>query len=49
MTDLALSLELAARWITDGQDVPADLKPGAARILRGYGMSVDTEPDWMSA
>ena len=49
VTDLALSLELPVRWITDGQDVPVDLKPGAARVLRGYGMSVDAEPDWMSA
>lgn len=49
VTDLALSLELPVRWITDGQDVPVDLKAGAARILRGYGMSVDAEPDWMSA
>ena len=49
VTDLALSLELPARWIADGQDVPGDLKPGAARILRGYGMSADAEPDWMSA
>ena len=48
VTDLALSLELPARWIADGQDVPGDLKPGAARILRGYGMSADAEPDWMS-
>jgi flagellar biosynthesis protein FlhF len=49
VTDLALSLELPARWITDGQDVPTDLKPGVSRILRGYGMSADAEPDWAPA
>lgn len=47
VTDLAMSLELPARWVADGQDVPADLKPGAPRILRSYGMSADAEPDWM--
>lgn len=49
VADLAMSLELPARWIADGQDVPTDLKPGASRILRGYGLSADTEPDWMPA
>ncbi len=49
VADLALSLEMPARWVTDGQDVPADLKPGVARILRAYGLSVDAEPDWMPA
>ncbi|MGV3710139.1 MAG: hypothetical protein ACO1Q7_14985 [Gemmatimonas sp.] len=49
VTDLALSLELPSRWITDGQDVPTDLKPGASRILRSYGMSADVEADWMPA
>ncbi len=49
VTDVALSLGLPTRWITDGQDVPADLKPGVARLLRGYGLTVDAEPDWMPA
>lgn len=49
VTDLALSLELPTRWVTDGQNVPADLKHGAPRILRGYGLSVDVEHDWMPA
>ena len=49
IADLALSLEMPTRWITDGQDVPTDLKPGAARLMRAYGLSVDTEPDWMPA
>jgi flagellar biosynthesis protein FlhF len=49
VTDLALSLELPSRWVTDGQDVPTDLKPGASRILRSYGMSADVEADWMPA
>lgn len=49
IADLAMSLELPTRWIADGQDVPTDLKPGASRILRGYGLSADSEPDWMPA
>lgn len=49
IADLALSLELPARWITDGQDVPTDLKPGVPRILRAYGLSADAEPDWIPA
>lgn len=49
MFDLALSLDMPTRWVTDGQDVPADLKPGVSRILRGYGLTVDAEHDWMPA
>ena len=49
VADLALSLGLPTRWVTDGQDVPADLKPGVARIVRAYGLSTDTEPDWLPA
>jgi len=49
VTDLALSMQLPVRWIADGQDVPADLKPAASRILRSYGLSVDVEPDWVHA
>lgn len=49
VTDMALSLGMPSRWITDGQDVPSDLKPGTSRILRGYGLSLDAEPDWMPA
>jgi flagellar biosynthesis protein FlhF len=46
LADLALSLELPSRWVTDGQDVPADLKPGVPRLLRAYGLTLDAEPDW---
>jgi flagellar biosynthesis protein FlhF len=49
VADLALSLDMPSRWVTDGQDVPADLKPGVQRLLRAYGLSVDTEPDWIPA
>jgi flagellar biosynthesis protein FlhF len=49
IADLAMSLDMPARWITDGQDVPADLKPGAARILRSYGLTADIEADWTPA
>lgn len=49
LTELALSLELPTRWISDGQDVPADLKSAPSRILRAYGLAVDAEPDWLPA
>lgn len=49
VADLALSIELPTRWITDGQDVPADLKPGVQRMMRAYGLSADAESDWMPA
>ncbi len=49
VADLALSMGLPTRWVTDGQDVPTDLKPGVSRILRAFGLSADAEPDWMPA
>ncbi|MDQ8162741.1 MAG: hypothetical protein P3C10_09175 [Gemmatimonadota bacterium] len=49
ISDLALSLEMPARWVTDGQDVPTDLKPGVPRLLRAWGLTADAEPDWMPA
>jgi flagellar biosynthesis protein FlhF len=49
ITDLALSLEMPARWITDGQDVPADIRPGVPRLLRAWGLSADAESDWSPA
>ena len=49
VTDMALSVGLPARWITDGQDVPTDLKPGLARLLRCYGLAADSEHDWSPA
>jgi flagellar biosynthesis protein FlhF len=49
VADLALSLDLPTRWVTDGQDVPTDLKPGVQRLMRAYGLSVDAEADWLPA
>lgn len=49
VADLALSLDMPTRWVSDGQDVPADLKPGVQRILRAYGLPADAEADWMPA
>ena len=49
VTDMALSLEMPTRWVTDGQDVPADLKPGVQRLLRSWGLPADAEADWMPA
>lgn len=49
ITDMVLALGMPSRWITDGQDVPGDLKPGTSRILRSYGLSIEMETDWMPA
>ncbi len=49
VTDLALSLALPTRWITDGQDVPADLAPAVPRLLRSLGLGVDADDAWTAA
>lgn len=49
IADLALSLQMQTRWITDGQEVPVDLAPGAARLVRSLGLSSDLEPEWVTA
>ena len=49
VTDLALSLGMPTRWITDGQDVPADLRMSTPRLLRTFGLPADAEPDWLPA
>ena len=36
--DLAALLALPSRWLTDGLDVPADLKPAPHRILASLGL-----------
>ena len=38
VADLAAALALPARWLTDGLDVPADLKPAPQRILASLGL-----------
>jgi flagellar biosynthesis protein FlhF len=38
LADLASLLALPARWLTDGLDVPADLKPASQRILASLGL-----------
>ncbi len=38
VADLAAQLALPARWLTDGLDVPADLKPAPQRILASLGL-----------
>lgn len=49
IAELALSMGLPSRWVTDGQVVPTDLVTGVPRLLRSYGLSADAEPDWMPA
>ena len=38
VADLAALLSLPTRWLTDGLDVPADLKPAPQRILASLGL-----------
>jgi len=38
IADLAAVIALPARWLTDGLDVPADLKPAPQRILAALGL-----------
>lgn len=49
VTDLALSLALPTRWITDGQDVPAHLAPAVPRLLRALGLGLDADDSWVAA
>ena len=39
VADLAGAMGLPARWITDGQEIPTDLRPAAPRILASLGLS----------
>lgn len=49
VTDLAMSMALPTRWITDGQDVPANLAPAVPRLLRSLGLGVDADDSWTNA
>jgi flagellar biosynthesis protein FlhF len=49
VADLALSLEMPTRWLTDGQNVPADLQTGVPRLMRTIGLGVGIEPNWVTA
>jgi flagellar biosynthesis protein FlhF len=49
LTDLALSLALPTRWVTDGQDIPAHLAPAVPRLLRALGLGVDADDTWVPA
>ena len=39
VADLAGAMGLPARWITDGQEIPTDLRPAGPRILASLGLS----------
>ena len=39
VADLAAAVGLPARWITDGQEIPSDLRPAVPRILASLGLS----------
>jgi flagellar biosynthesis protein FlhF len=49
ITDLALSLALPTRWVTDGQEIPAHLAPAVPRLLRALGLGVDADKNWVAA
>jgi flagellar biosynthesis protein FlhF len=37
VAELAERIGMPARWITDGQEIPADLRPATPRILGALG------------
>lgn len=37
ITELAARLGLPVRWVTDGQEIPVDLHPGAPRLIEALG------------
>jgi flagellar biosynthesis protein FlhF len=39
VAELASAISLPARWVADGQEIPADLAVGAPRILRSLGVT----------
>lgn len=49
VSDLALSLSLTTRWVTDGQDVPASLSPAVPRLMRALGLGVELDDSWKAA
>lgn len=44
VADLAVAMGMPARWITDGQEIPTDLRPAAPRILASLGLSPAADP-----
>lgn len=44
VADLAVTMGMPARWITDGQEIPTDLRPAAPRILASLGLSPAADP-----
>jgi len=44
VADLAAAVSLPARWITDGQEIPTDLRPAGTRILASLGLSFTADP-----
>lgn len=49
VADLALTLDLPLRWVTDGQLVPDDLRAGVPRIMRSLGLPPRDERGWSPA
>jgi flagellar biosynthesis protein FlhF len=49
VADLALMLDLPMRWVTDGQQVPDDLRAGVPRIMRSLGLPPREERGWSPA
>lgn len=46
---LAAQLDLPVRWVAEGQDIPADLAPGAPRLLSALGRFAGTTHGAMTA
>jgi flagellar biosynthesis protein FlhF len=45
VAELASAISLPARWVADGQEIPADLAVGAPRILKSLGVSIGTRDE----
>jgi flagellar biosynthesis protein FlhF len=39
LTTLSLAVDLPARWVTDGQEIPSDLRPAPSRIMASLGLT----------
>ncbi|MGZ8456352.1 MAG: hypothetical protein ACXWZ4_07110 [Gemmatirosa sp.] len=48
VASLAAQLDLPVRWVAEGQEIPADLAPGAARLLAALGRFTDGMTDVIS-
>ena len=49
LAEMAQAIELPARWVTDGQDIPSDLRVAGPRILAALGLGGEVEELYRAA